>query len=582
MKQILKIVIGGLLVVFSACKGSEAMVEQRQYKSIVTPIISEENARSFDYFFLEAGRHKINGDFNKALNSYQKCLTYDPNSAVVYFELGNIYLAANNVENALQNFRMAVNLNPENEWYQLFLASVYVQIKDNKSAIASYEELSRNFPSNLEYNYRLALLYSQEKNFKKAIEKYNRLETLHGMEETISLEKFKLYLNLNDKKAALEEIDNLVRENPDQARYRILMGDAYLQLKEYKKSLKSYNEALKINPNYGQAHLSLAGYYELMGDSLRTNDELRTAFKSTGLSFDSKMPVLVQVMMKTKDNLNQEALLEELVNILLNSYPDEAELHYYYGNYLASKLQKEEAIQQFNQVVELDPDRYDTWLQLAGYQMELKDYDSLISVTNEIILHHPTKPEAYLYKGVGGFSVKDYQLALDAFLEGIKYVENNKPLEGQFYANIGDAYHFLGSKEEAFAYYEKALVLDDHNIMVLNNYSYYLSLEGKDLDKAERMSAKCVELEPGNSTYLDTYAWVLFKKKDYFLARFYIEQAIDNLKENNGVVVEHYGDILYMLGEQEKALLQWIKAKEQGSDGKYLDQKIEQKIYIEE
>lgn len=582
MKQFFYIVLFGLLVGVSACKSSEAIVEKKEYKSYVTPILSEENARSFDYFFLEAGRHKIGGDFNKALKSFQKCLSYDPNSAVVYFELGNIYLAANDVEKAVQNFRMAVNLNSENEWYQLFLASVYTQIKDNESAIKSYEELTKNFPSNLEYNYRLALLYSQEKNYSKAIEKFDRLEVIHGMDESISLEKFKLYLNLDNPKSAIGEISALVKAFPDQARYRILQGDGYMQLKEYKKSFKSYNEALKINPNYGQAYLSLAGYYEVKGDSVKSEEALKTAFKSQSLPFTAKMPVLVQVMMKTKDNGKQEVLAEELVNILLNNYPDEADLHYYYGNYLASRQQKDEAIAQFNQVVELDPNRYDTWLQLAGHQLDMKDYDSLISVCNEIILHHPRKPEAYLYKGVGGFSVKDYELSLEAFTEGVKYIGKNIQLEGQFYANIGDAYHFLEKKDSAYHYYEKALALDDHNIMVLNNYSYYLSLDEKDLDKAERMSAKCVELEPGNSTYLDTYAWVLFKKKDYFLAKFYIEQAIDNLKEKNGVVVEHYGDILYHLGEKEKALNEWRRAKELESDGKMLEQKIDQETYIPE
>jgi Tfp pilus assembly protein PilF len=111
--------------------------------------------------------------------------------------------------------------------------------------------------------------------------------------------------------------------------------------------------------------------------------------------------------------------------------------------------------------------------------------------------------------------------------------------------------------------------------MVLNNYSYYLSLENENLDKAAEMSAKCVQLEPGNSTYLDTYAWVLYKQQNYTLAKFYIEKAIANLTEDNGEVFDHYGDILYKTGEKEKAMDWWKKALETGFESDTLEIKIE-------
>lgn len=583
MKKNILVSVVAVLLIISGCKSKQLVIDaQAPLKSYVTKVLSVDDARSFDYFFLEAERHKVGGNLNKAVASLQKCLQYDPNSAVSYFELGNLLLAANEVEPALQNFRMAVKLNPENEWYQLFLATVYQQIQDNKSAILAYEGLVTSFPNKLEYIYRLATLYSQEKEYLKAIDKFDQIEKIHGMEESISLEKFKLYLQLDDSKSAINEVQLLAKENANQAKYLVLLGDAYIQIKEYKKSFKAYNQALKINPEYGQGHLSLAGYYEITGDTVASDVSLKRAFNSSDLEFNAKMPVLVQVMMKGTSNKNAVPMVEELVNILMENYSEEADLHYYYGNFLVSQGQNEEAKNQFEQVIDLDPSRYETWLQLAGFQMELENWDSVISITNDIIDSHPKRPEAFLYKGASGFTLKKYDLALDAFLEGLKFVGKNKQLEGQFLANIGDAYHFLKERDKAFEYYEKALVLDDHNIMVLNNYSYYLSVESEQLDKAERMSAKCVELEPGNSTYLDTYAWVLYKKKDYLLAKFYIEQAMDNMKDKNGVVVEHYGDILFRLGEKDKALELWKQALELGSDTDLLPQKIEFKNLIEE
>jgi Tfp pilus assembly protein PilF len=113
--------------------------------------------------------------------------------------------------------------------------------------------------------------------------------------------------------------------------------------------------------------------------------------------------------------------------------------------------------------------------------------------------------------------------------------------------------------------------------MVMNNYAYYLSLEKKDLKRAERMSAKTVELEPKNSTYLDTYAWILYQQESYTLAKFYIERAVDNLsnEEEHGVVLEHYGDILWMTRDDEKAMQFWKKSYESGNKTDDLKKKID-------
>jgi tetratricopeptide (TPR) repeat protein len=102
------------------------------------------------------------------------------------------------------------------------------------------------------------------------------------------------------------------------------------------------------------------------------------------------------------------------------------------------------------------------------------------------------------------------------------------------------------------------------------------------LDKAERMSGKVIERFPDNSTYLDTYAWVLFKKGNYTLAKFYMEAAIKYGGEDNAVMLEHYGDILFMLNKLEEAKQYWEKAKENGGTSEVLLQKIKEQKYIAE
>ena len=160
--------------------------------------------------------------------------------------------------------------------------------------------------------------------------------------------------------------------------------------------------------------------------------------------------------------------------------------------------------------------------------------------------------------------------------------DENHVMKSNFYGQIGDVYYQLGNMEETYKAYDEALKFNENNAFVLNNYSYFLTLDKKDLKKAERMAALCIKLEPDNATYIDTYAWVFFMEGNYSLAKIYIENALSKDKTNSAELVDHYGDILYMSGEKEKAIEQWKKAKEMGKESTILDEKIAKGEYIED
>jgi Tfp pilus assembly protein PilF len=221
-----------------------------------------------------------------------------------------------------------------------------------------------------------------------------------------------------------------------------------------------------------------------------------------------------------------------------------------------------------------DPAGYDQMLRII---LQKENMDRVREITTEALKHLPQEPQFYFYLGASYYQQKNYKEALRVFEEGLKQaVISNPLLESDFHGQIGDLNYFLGNKETAFQSYEKALKLNPQNLSVLNNYSYYLSLEKKDLDKAEQMSGITIKAEPMNPTFLDTYGWVLYEQGSYFMAKIYIEKAIEYSKENPSAdVLEHYGDILYRTGDKEKALEQWKKARELESDSDTLDRKIE-------
>jgi tetratricopeptide (TPR) repeat protein len=215
--------------------------------------------------------------------------------------------------------------------------------------------------------------------------------------------------------------------------------------------------------------------------------------------------------------------------------------------------------------------------------IQAQDFDEVAQVCEKSIELFPNESLYYFYLGIAYYQQKNYQEAIDMYRKGLTVIpEDDRSLQSDFYGQIGDTYYQMKKLEDAFAAYDEALRYNERNIVVLNNYSYFLSLSKRDLDKAERMSAQCIKMEPNNPTYLDTYAWVFFVKGNYTLAKIYIQSAVNKDTTNSPVLVDHYGDILYMSGDKEEALKQWKKAKEMGKESEILNRKIAEETYLED
>ena len=251
--------------------------------------------------------------------------------------------------------------------------------------------------------------------------------------------------------------------------------------------------------------------------------------------------------------------------------------------YLSSRKDFSRAEEQYAIAADLAPTNPENWLQLIGLYLYQEKYAEVIRVGKRAIQYVPDQKDIYMYVAVASAQTKSYDEALSMLETGLNYVEENDAgTKSFFYGQMGDVYHSAGDREKSYEMYEKALSYNASNIPVLNNYSYFLAMEGQDLDKAERMSAQTVKAEPDNATYLDTYAWIFFKQGNYSLARIYLQNALDKTKEPSAELFEHYGDILFMLGEVDEAVTYWQKALEAGSESaELLQKKIKNKKYIE-
>lgn len=577
------ILIPGSSLVYSQ-KGKRVETTGKEF-DLPAKRLSVEERRKFDYYFYEAMKAKSVNKYDAAFDLLKYCQAIDSTNANIYFELGNYYSLLDNKNRALDFFRKATAYDTDNFYYNMAYASLCLEFKQYSDAIEQFEKLTRKNPDNTDLYLYLAEAYRQDGDLASAVSTLDRLEQIVGLNEKVSLQKFQLYTMMKQEKKGYGEIQKFIDKYPAEIKYHVLLGDLYLQAGKKDEAFAVYSKAKAIDPEDPYLISSMAEYYEQTDNKEAAESELRAALVSPKMDIDTKLAILAQYVGTLQTNNQGTQTANALFDTLMVQHPQEPKLNLMYGNLLMIQKKLNEARFQFQVYADANPTNAFGWEQMLSTTFP----DSInlsIKICKDAISYIPDQPQFYFYLGMSEYLNKDYTNALDALQKGVKYVdEKNVGLLSDFYGQMGDLYYHMGKKDSAFVAYDKSLSYKPNNLGVLNNYSYYLSLERKDLDKAEKMSSMTVKAEPSNPTYLDTYGWVLFEQGAYTMAKIYIENAVKysegDEEKQSAEVLEHYGDVLYKTNEPEKALEYWIKAKEKGdSDSETLDKKIETKTYI--
>jgi tetratricopeptide (TPR) repeat protein len=550
------------------------------------PPLSYEEGRKFDYFFLDALRAKHRGESTEAFRLLQYVLEMDSTSSAALYEISRYYLLLKKEDLALVALEKAVRYSPDNLEYKLSLASLCRDRGKKAEAIRLYKELIDVHPGDVELYYHLSNLYQQENALEKAIEALNGLEKNLGVNEAVSLHKYRLYQSEGKSKEALEELEALAVKFPTEGKYQILMGVFFQEKKEMDKALEFYRKAGEMDANNPYYFIAMSNYYEAMGKKEEAAQEIERALKNPLLEMEAKLGVLGRYIEGLEVDSVEQHTANALFETLIEQHPQQKELNRMYGQFLLAQGKMEEAKFQLQVVTEALPKDIVAWTQLLDVVVKEGEPDEIVRICNNALIYFSDVPEFYFYKGMACFLKKEYTEALEVYRKGLEITPpENRLLLSTFSGQIADLYYQLDNKEEAFAFYEKALQYNERNVMVLNNYAYYLSLRKEELDKAERMAAAVIKMQPDNPTYLDTYAWIFFQKGNYSLAKFYIESAISKSTQLSGEILEHYGDILYKIGNIEHAVAEWKKAlplkETEGDDTELLKKKIADRMYYE-
>jgi len=568
-----------------SCSGTKKITEQEVGKAALNkPVeeLAEQKQMEFEYLFLEALKQKMFGNMQKAIQLLSSCLEIDPNSSAAMYELANIHAANNDFTCASLLLEKAISINSENKWYKQLLAQIYQQQRKFSEAADIYTQLLQDDPENIELLYTKAILLANAQEFDEAIAVYNLMEKKEGVNEQISVAKQQLYVTSGNIDGAFDEIEKLIEFNPDEAKYYGLLADLYLSTGDSVKALENYNKILVMDPDNGFVHFSLANYYISIDEIDKSYEETIKGFSSENVDIKNKLQLYMMLTSNREKTKLTDEKEEELIQLLIEKHPDEFLVYTVYAESLLKKQKLPEARVALLKALDINPNDYMMWERVLFIDNDLQDWDGLYKHSKQTIELFPNQPQGYLLHAVATIQLEKYEETITVSEEGMDFIVENPQLEGQFLMLKGEAVYKLNRKQEAFKLFDKAVELDRENYIALNNFAYYLSLDGGDLDKAERMSGRVVARFPNNATYLDTHAWVLFKKGEYKLAKFYMESAIKNGGDQNAVLLEHYGDILFMSQKLDEAKEYWEKAKENGGNSEVLLRKIKEQKYFEE
>ena len=547
--------------------------------------ISSDTER-YDYFFLEAMTEREKGNASAAFELLRHCLEINPEASEAYYYLAHYYLGMKQNGKALEAFRKASELEPDNVSYLETLAQMYLQSQDLKAATETFEKLSKAEPEREDVLGMLVQLYSEdEKQYSKAIDILNRLEEIDGMNERISYAKADLYWKMDNGKAALAEMKKLADQYPYDLNYRNAYADMLLANEQDKKAFDIYRGILKEEPGNSKVLMSLRTYFLAKGNTAAADSTTIKILTESNANTDEKIYILRQEVMESENNGGDSIKVLSLFERTISAKDSDPGIGLLMASYMQLKnMPKEDINRVLEGVLNKAPDNASARLQLIADAWEKKDLDRVVNLCAAARQYNPDEMAFYYYQGVALAQQDKNAEAIEAFRNGIGVIkEDSSPdIVSDLYAILGDLLHQDGYKQEAFAAYDSCLQWKPENYSCLNNYAYFLCEDGGDLEKAEKMSYKAIKAEAKNATFLDTYAWILFKQERFAEAKIYIEQTLQCDSDSSAVIIEHAGDIYAKCDNIDKAVELWKEALRKSPDNEILARKVRQRKYIRE
>jgi tetratricopeptide (TPR) repeat protein len=545
--------------------------------------------REAEFYFTEGEKFFILEDYAKALLYYQRSLEIYPENATVHYKIADVLAKSNKQDDLLKasaSIENAIRLNKENKYFYLLAANIYNSLARFEKAAEAYEGMIREVKGTEEYLYELAAVYQYANKQDDAIKTYVRAENIFGVNEISSIQKIRLYLEAGKTKDALAEGDQLLSAFPGEEKFIMAFTELLSQKGLRDQAIQYLEKYISSNADNANARMLLAGFYRDTKQEQKARPILSSLFADSTLDIASKLVVLTAYNSELHQNKarnfsdpDKEAFAISLFEKLQKTDPENSTLHILGGDLFLAMGKTREAVKEYLKAVELGEVSFEVWENLLYLETQLEQWDNVVKHAEQALELFPNQGIIHYFNGFAMVRKHLYQEANASFEQAKKLSASNPALVAEINGMLGDSYNATKEYVKSDKAYDDALSFNPDNATLLNNYSYHLAVRKENLDKAEKMSASLIKNNPDNPTFLDTHAWVLYVRQKYKEAKRVIERAISTGKAN-ATHFEHYGDILYQLGDVDGAVKQWERARGMNAKSETLNKKIaNRKIY---
>ena len=536
---------------FSSCSSSK-ISQSQQYKPV---LLDEKQQLEYDYEFIEATKLKMFGNLPVAASMLTRCTEINPYAAAAHFQLSEIYSMIDDRQNALRYSRLSARYAPENEWYKLQLANLYLTAKQLDSAIIVYRQIVETKPENADLRYNLAFLYLENNEYRKVRKELNKIEKIYGFTEEIAIAKYKAYSKKGKIKATEDVLKKSINTFSDDLRFYGLIAELYSLTGREKEADENYAKLLEVDPENALGFISMIEFYKDYGKDTRALEEMKRMYEMKTIDADLKVELYLQLSADSIFFRKHYKKMDTLLGELYEKYPDNIRVRILNTDRNLREKNYEGAKNDLLFITERIQTNYILWEQLFYLLNLLDDYETLFETTNKALKFFDDRYLFNFFHGLAASMLKNYSDAIPAYytvLECLKK-EPDKDVELQTYIFLAEACNEQKRYAESDNAFDRALKIAPNNPILLNNYSYYLSLREEKLDLAEKYIKRCIAIEPNSSTFLDTYGWVLYKLGRLDEAIIMIEKAVKNGGGDNPEIIEHYCELLTVAGRTDEA-----------------------------
>ncbi len=527
-----------LILCLYSCKNQEKAVKQ-----------PNDNDIKVAQLVIDAATQRELGNLEKATSLYKEVIRFQPNNSLAYYQLAAIDFESRNIASAIEYNQKAIELSPKNHWYRTQLAEIYLITNQKDKAAEQYKEIIELQPEVTEYYSELVSIYVDANKIDKAIETVNLLEKRQGINEYCSMLKYNIYKSINQNEKAIKEIEILSKEYPSNVSYLSILAQYYLNKGKEEKALNLMKKVEEIDADNIENIVALIEIYYKKGNISSCETYIDKLCRNTKMGFEEKNQIILSLYQeKVDEDLETLRNYVKHLETMSSMYQEEGRLWQFLSIGYMRTFRMDEAYEACKKAIEYgikDLGLYKNYI--ITQQFKASD-EERIKTCDDAIKLYPRECIFYIVKGYSLVNLTEYEKAIETLEKGLKYAKQSNDYI-DIYSNLAEAYYRTENNEKAFEYFEKALEKDTNNLMVLNNYAYYLCLENKDLDKAEKMSKQTYDAQPNNITFADTYAWILFTKGDYQNAKIILENFVSDKENWSETVKEHYNKILEALSQ---------------------------------